>query len=68
MTSGGIERGMQFAEVVSAPAQRIDLLRAHVCDQCLQLRILIEEMTAVIRAVVGAQILILPVDHPGEMA
>lgn len=64
----GLERGMQLTKVVTAPAQRIDLLRAHVCNQRLQLRVLVEEMAAVIRTVIGPQILVLAIHHPGEVA
>ena len=62
------KRCVQFAKVVAAAAQRINLLCAHVYHQSPQLWVLVKEMTEVVFTVIGPQVLILAIDHRGEMA
>ena len=60
------ERRIQLAHVVTAAAQGVDLGQRHVRDQCLQLRIELEEVRLVVGAIVGAQRLILAVGGFGK--
>ncbi len=61
-------RRVQLAQVVSAALQRIDLRERQVRDQRAQLRIEIEEVLLVVRAVVRAECLVLAVHRRREPA
>ncbi|MNJ27478.1 hypothetical protein D3C77_219840 [compost metagenome] len=58
---GGGEGGIQLAKVVATALERVDLGRTHVLDQFLQGRLLIEKVLEVVGAILGPEVLELPV-------
>ncbi|MNF36617.1 hypothetical protein D3C84_175160 [compost metagenome] len=52
---GGGKGGVEFAQVVPAALEGVDFLSAHVLHQAPDVRVLLEEVLQVIRAVMGAE-------------
>jgi hypothetical protein len=58
----GCVRGVDLLRIVAAAVQAPDLLIGHVGDHLLELGVLAEEMLARVRAALGFEVLILPID------
>jgi len=58
----GLVGGVDLRRVVPTARQRPDLVVGHVLDQVEQLGVLAEEVLADVRAVLGLEVLVLPVD------